>query len=213
MAFYLVVLAAVFDFLDGFAARLLKQTSPLGMQLDSLADMVTFGVVPTFAMIALYESGFNIHISSYVGFARMWAEIGYNAPFAIVACSALRLAKFNIDESQSDTFIGLPTPACALLCMSLGFVSVNILSLPPIGVAFVSLFLAALLVSPIRMFALKFKGFGIKGNEVRYGFVLLSAAMLWLVNVGVAIAAIITLYIVISILLHIFCKGAAKQGK
>ncbi len=204
-AFLLVILAAIFDFLDGFAARLLKQSSPLGGELDSLADMVSFGLVPTLVMFSLFERSFGIE--GLFTKPTLWREWGAYIPFAIVACSALRLAKFNIDDSQSDIFIGLPTPACALLCVSLGLMTTAGVTLPAWLIAATSLLLAWLLISPIKMFALKFKGFGIKGNEVRYGFVLLSTAMLALINLGIAVAAIIAIYIAISIALHIGCKG------
>ncbi|MFI3328579.1 MAG: CDP-diacylglycerol--serine O-phosphatidyltransferase [Rikenellaceae bacterium] len=209
MAFLLVILAAIFDFLDGFAARLLKQSSPLGGELDSLADMVSFGVVPALVMVALFERGFGIEAA----FTKptLWREWGAYIPLVIAACSALRLAKFNIDESQSDVFIGMPTPACAMMCVSLGLMRTAGVALPAWAIAAISLLLAWLLISPIKMFALKFKGFGVKGNELRYGFVLLSTLLLALLNLGIAVAAIIAIYTAISATMHFACKGKGKK--
>ncbi len=192
-AFLLIILAALFDFLDGFAARLLNQSSPLGGELDSLADMVSFGVVPTLIMIDMIGSSQSQYIS-YV-------------PFAIVACSALRLAKFNIDDSQSDVFVGLPTPACALFCAALGLMHSAGIYVAGWLIIALSLLLSWLLISPIKMFALKFKGFGTKGNEVRYGFVLFSAALLCSINLGIAIATIIASYVAVSLVMHLSCNG------
>ena len=113
-AFWLIVAAAVFDFLDGFAARLLKQTSPLGVQLDSLADDISFGLAPAVVMFDIYSQS-----TTYYGISSDIMEpLGY-LTLIIAAFSALRLAKFNIDKRQTTTFIGLPTPANALFWASL----------------------------------------------------------------------------------------------
>ena len=162
-AFWLVIAAAVFDFLDGFAARLLKQTSPLGVQLDSLADDITFGLAPAIVMYDLY-----IHSSSYYGLnpeVMGWLKWGV---LIIAAFSVLRLAKFNIDTTQSAEFEGLPTPANALMLMSLAVLSeAGKVILHQESILVISFAAALLLISPIRMFALKFKSFGRKGNELR----------------------------------------------
>jgi len=184
-AFWFVVAAAVCDFLDGFTARLLQCFSPLGVQLDSLADMVSFGVAPSAVLYALVLDGGVTGAGAF-------------SVFVLAAFSALRLAKFNIDETQSVEFCGLPTPAAALFCAGLGLLSfrgdVSLAAWMPIAAAVV---LALLLISPIRMFSLKFHGFGWRGNGLRYGFILFAlaavAALRWF-----AVPAIILTYVVVS---------------
>ena len=198
LAFYLVVASAVCDFFDGFAARLLKQSSPLGVQLDSLADMVSFGVVPAVAMYCLYGdmpqlSGMSESVASVLGFVTL----------IIAAFSALRLAKFNIDDTQHTEFCGLPTPANGIFCLSLAMLAAagNFVVPKEIVIA-ISVVMATMLISPVRMFALKFKGFGWKGNELRYSFIVVSAVLIAAFT-KYAAAGIILLYIVISTVRHI----------
>ena len=150
LAFSLMILAAVFDFCDGLAARLLKAYSEIGKELDSLADDVSFGVLPA---VMLYKvCGTDITVLRFL-------------PLVLAAFSALRLAKFNLDERQHDSFIGLPTPAAAMICGSLAtLVTVR----PdcflahwcsgPVFIPAVSLILSFLLVSEIPMFSMKFGG-------------------------------------------------------
>ena len=198
LAFYLVVASAVCDFFDGFAARLLKQSSPLGVQLDSLADMVSFGVVPAIAMYCLYGDmpqlcGMSEGVASVLGFVTL----------IIAAFSALRLAKFNIDDTQHTEFCGLPTPANGIFCLSLAMLAAagNFVVPKEIVVA-ISIVMATMLISPVRMFALKFKGFGWKGNELRYSFIVVSAVLIAAFTKYAAVG-IILLYIVISTVRHI----------
>jgi len=183
-----VALAAVFDFLDGLVARLLHSYSETGRQLDSLADAVSFGVAPAFALFN------SLHM--FVGWER-WLV------FVLAAFSALRLAKFNVDTRQSEGFIGLPTPACALLVVSLVYLAAEgqaawLLDSPwiLIGVAIV---LSALLVSEVPMFSLKFRTWGWRGNEVRWIFLAASLILLVLFQIC-AIPMIIGGYIVFSLL-------------
>ena len=188
-AFWLIVIAAVFDFFDGFVARLLKSSSPLGVQLDSLADMISFGFAPAAVLYVLYGQA-----PDGVGIP----DVARYAVFILTAFSALRLAKFNIDETQHTEFVGLNTPACTLFCVSLGLLSVTDgLMLGKTAILLVVLVMSLLLVSPIRMFAFKFKGFGWKGNELRYSFIILSAVLVALLRVK-AVPVIILLYIVVS---------------
>ena len=151
LAFYLMLAGAIFDFCDGFAARLLKAYSPMGKELDSLADLITFGFLPS---IMLYKCMDLYHPGEWFCYI----------PLIIVVFSALRLAKFNIDERQSENFIGLATPACAMICGSFAVISYldinNIVGaftestwMIPAGSAILSL----LLVSEIPMFSMKFK--------------------------------------------------------
>lgn len=207
MALWLIIIAAVFDFFDGFAARLLKQQSPLGVQLDSLADDVTFGVVPAVVMYDLYA-----HSSSLFALdATMMHYLSY-VTLIIAAFSVLRLAKFNIDTTQSAEFSGLPTPANALMLLSLAALEQQgsvVLSQEHILV--ISVATALLLISPIRMFALKFKGFGWRGNELRYSFILVSLLLIIFLTTY-SILAIIVLYIVVSTLRWLFVRGDGSVG-
>ncbi|MCR5519700.1 MAG: CDP-diacylglycerol--serine O-phosphatidyltransferase [Bacteroidales bacterium] len=148
IAFYFMLAAVAFDFLDGFAARMLGAYSEMGKELDSLADMVSFGVLPSMMMLETYASGGH-------GLSIIWA-----APILIAVFSALRLAKFNVDERQHESFIGLPTPSAALICGSLcalsaseglGWIGESIWLIPAISLA-----LCYLLVCEMPMFSFKF---------------------------------------------------------
>ena len=198
LSLMLIIVAAVCDFFDGFAARLLKQQSPLGVQLDSLADDVTFGLAPAIVMYDLYvgsSSYFNLNLE-VMGWLKYVVLI-------IAAFSVLRLAKFNIDTTQATEFEGLPTPANALMLMSLAVLAeTGKIALYQEHILIIAVVAAFLLISPVRMFALKFKSFGIKGNELRYGFIVASLAMIICVP-AYSVLAIIVLYIVVSLLMHI----------
>ena len=201
-AFWFIIAAAVFDFLDGFAARLLKQTSPLGVQLDSLADDVTFGLAPAMVMFDLYNNA-----TSYYAIGDNIMEPLKYVVLIIAAFSVLRLAKFNIDTTQSTEFSGLPTPANALLLLSLALlVEQGHVVLYREQILVISVAASLLLISPIRMFALKFKGFGIRGNELRYGFLLAALALIIFVPTY-SILAIIVLYIVASTVRWVACRN------
>jgi CDP-diacylglycerol--serine O-phosphatidyltransferase len=162
-ASYLILLAALFDFLDGFFAKLLHATSAIGKDLDSLADMVTFGVLPSFLLYALIEEGFTGTDYSFLRYAA----------FSIALFSALRLAKFNNDPRQSDRFIGLPTPASTLFVASLphldaGSLAEQYLLGNPWILVGITILLSYLLISEVPLLALKFKGFGWRENQRRY---------------------------------------------
>ena len=152
-----IVVGAVFDFFDGMSARLLHVSSPIGKELDSLADDITFGFAPS-AMVFSYLCTFHVHLP--------WLPF---LAFVMAAFSALRLAKFNLDERQALGFIGLPTPANALFWGALIVGLGDVLDAVPYAFwiillgTFVSCYL---LVAEIPMFALKFKNWGWKGNEV-----------------------------------------------
>lgn len=185
-AFWLITAAAVFDFLDGFVARLTHQYSDVGKQLDSLCDMVSFGFAPAAILFSMYA---NLYAPDPWGFT----------VFSVALFSALRLAKFNVDESQSDSFTGLPTPACALFVASAGWLFASGAFTPDPRLIIITAFiLSYLLISPIRMFALKFHDYSIRNNKVRYAFLALSAA--GLAGWGIAaIPFIITGYVLISL--------------
>ena len=189
MALLFIIIGAAFDFFDGMSARLLKVSSPIGKELDSLADDITFGFAPS-AVVFSYLCGFHIHCP-FVPFLA----------FIMAAFSALRLAKFNLDERQALGFIGLPTPANALFWGSLivaldqqGFTFCGMEWVILLGV----LISSYLLVAEIPMFALKFKHWGWKGNEVKYIFILSCIPLLLLFGIG-AFAVIIAWYVILSV--------------
>lgn len=192
-AFWLVATAAALDFLDGFVARLTKQFSEVGKQLDSLCDMVSFGLAPSAVLYSMYTS---------VEGPEPW---GY-AVFVISLFSALRLAKFNIDELQSDSFVGLPTPACALFVVSAGWLFASgAFTIRPEFILAIAVFLSYLLISPLRMFALKFHDFSFKNNSIRYCFLALSAIGIAVFRIA-AIPFIIMAYILISFVSGLVCS-------
>lgn len=168
IAFYLMLAAAVCDFFDGFAARMLKAYSDMGKELDSLADLVSFGLLPAMMLHRRLIEG---------GMTGFWTYL----PLIICVFSALRLAKFNVDERQSENFLGLPTPACAMWCGSLlyagdhGVMSMAGLLHDRYIILIASVVLSLLLVSEIPMFSFKFKK-GSAYNRVRKYFLVLVAA-------------------------------------
>ncbi len=214
-AAYLVIAAAIFDFFDGFAARLLKVSSPIGAELDSLADMVTFGVVPGLMLLYYLSESIGVKLEGLQTFLDHPVLL---TPLLVPIFSALRLAKFNVDTRQSDSFRGLPTPASALWVISIPL----IIEFNPIGLRgdlgsvhtvlvnqwFViasSIGLSALMVSDIPLLAMKFKSFAWKGNQVRYAFLIISVVLLIILQ-PLAIPIILSLYIIISILNNLFSK-------
>ena len=200
LAFWLLVLAAVFDFFDGFTARLLHQSSPIGLQLDSLADMVSSGVAPTAVMLTLAWQAGSSWWAADTGGPWSWIVL------LLAVGTALRLAKFNIDDTQRSEFCGLPSPAAAMLCASLGLLAECYgLTLHRETVLAVAVVVGLLMISNVRMFALKFHGFGWKGNGLRYTFILVSAAMAVVLR-GYAVPLIIVLYILISLFRGLACR-------
>ena len=198
LAFVLILAAAVCDFLDGATARLLKAYSEIGVQLDSLADMVSFGVAPSVAMYALASQSVSV-----LALSESVVAVLCFVPVIMAAFSALRLAKFNIDDTQHEEFCGLPTPANAILCSSLAMLAVRDgVTVAVEWIALVSVILAVLLVSPVRMFSFKFSSLAWRGNAVRYlfaGFALVAILLLRTYSIPL----IIVTYIVVSTLLWI----------
>ena len=205
MAAIWILIAALFDFLDGFAARLLKVASPIGKELDSLSDVVSFGVAPamiiyTWLTRCLYEMAPAISGS---GFMKLMPYIALLVP----AMSAVRLARFNIDERQATTFIGLPTPANALF---LGFIPLAADKLSFLNnfwmVWIFILVFSLLLVSPISMMSLKFKDLKFKGiNIARYVLIIIGVILIPFFRWG-AFPLIILAYILISLFYHTLQK-------
>jgi CDP-diacylglycerol---serine O-phosphatidyltransferase len=215
-AAYLVGMGAIFDFFDGFAARMLKVSSPIGKDLDSLTDMVTFGVVPGVMMFQLVNKGngsssdFDIYENhfdfiAYIGATKLISFLA----FIITIFSAIRLAKFNNDTRQTDSFIGVPTPAVAMFVCSFPLIlnqtsDYNFI-LNPVILIIISIVLSFLLISELPLFALKFKHFKWKENEIRFVFLGLSLLMLMTLQF-VGIPLIIIIYILISVISNLTKK-------
>ena len=195
LALVFIISGAVFDFFDGMTARLLHVSSEIGKELDSLADVVTFGVSPASMVYTLL---YDMHYPAGLECWRQW--LPYVA-FLIAAFSALRLAKFNLDTRQTTSFIGLPTPANALFWGSLIVGAEGKLSHLSWGLPLVLVLIALscwILISEIPMFALKFKQWGWHGNEVKYIFLLTCIPLLIFLGIS-AFAVIITWYVILSI--------------
>lgn len=194
MALSWIVMGAVFDFFDGMSARLLGVSSPIGKELDSLADDVTFGVAPATMLFS------ELSVMDYPALLEPYRNYVPFLAFVMAAFSALRLAKFNLDERQTMGFIGLPTPANALAWGSLLVGSHQFLESSRIWLPILlagMLLSCWLLVCEIPMFALKFKHWGWSGNEVRYIFILSCVPVLLVGGIS-GIFVIILWYIVLS---------------
>ena len=194
---YFVGIAAVLDFMDGMTARWLKAYSEIGKQLDSLADMVTFGVVPGMIMFKLLEVSL-VYSNHYFPLIA----------FLIPVFSALRLAKFNIDTRQSDSFIGVPTPANAVLIASFPLIlsfqpvfaklSIADFILSPVFLYLVCIVMSYLLIAEIPLFSLKVKNLKWSDNKTRFAFLIVAAGLL-IIFQFIAIPFIIFLYIILSV--------------
>lgn len=196
LALLFIVLGAVFDFFDGLVARLLRVSSPMGVEIDSLADDVTFGFAPA-AVVFVYMRGL-----SYPFFLSSVAEYIPYLAFLIAIFSAMRLAKFNIDKRQTSSFIGLPTPANALFWVSLvvgcgSWIQDNLHYAWLLMIALIFLF-SYLLVSEIPMFSLKFKRLEWRANKIRYIF-LLSILPMFILGLSSAVL-IISWYVILSVI-------------
>ena len=201
LAFVLIVASAVCDFFDGFTARLLRQYSDIGVQLDSLADMVSFGVAPSAMMYVFASQTFTLFTLPDVVVAVLTF-----VPFLMAAFSALRLAKFNIDDTQHDSFEGMPTPANAIFCASFVYAVVTGGKAVELEwVALISILMSALLVSPVRMFSFKLKNLSWSANKLQYIF--LALALVALLTLGIySVPTIVVIYIVLSTISWLFCK-------
>jgi CDP-diacylglycerol---serine O-phosphatidyltransferase len=195
-ASYAIIAAAILDFLDGFAARLLKAYSEIGKELDSLADVVSFGVLPSVIIYQLFLEAPQLGLLSQY--------INYSA-FIIAIFSALRLAKFNVDTRQEENFLGLPTPANALLIASLPFIISGdsvFLRNYILNAFFLFIFsfgMSILLVMEIPLMSLKFKSLNFNDNLYRYILIILTAILI-LIFKFVAVPIVIFLYILLSII-------------
>ena len=197
LAALFIIFAAMFDFFDGFTARLLKVQSPMGVDLDSLADVFSFGGAPAMIVFVWLEQClFNLPPSLT---AHSWVQAVPSLPFLLPAVSAVRLAYFNHDDRQPTDFYCLPTPANALF---IGFLPIAADRLPFVNnfwaVLVLMLVFCFLLVSDLPMFSLKFKQFKWKGNEVRYIFLVLAVVLFAIFRLG-SFPIIILSYILISV--------------
>lgn len=216
-----ILAAAAFDFFDGLAARILKVQSEIGKQLDSLADIVSFGVAPSIILVMLLRQklGLNPHDGAFLAAG---AKTVQYFPLVLVIFSAMRLAKFNLDTRQYDSFIGVPTPANAMFIASLPLIIqssnsnlfhgmiftsgynpvaefITSLTELPVFIIGYSVLMSYLLVSEIPLFALKFKTLSWEENKMVFIFLLISLLLFFVLNVA-AFPIIIILYIVLSII-------------
>ncbi len=201
-AFLCVFLGGIADYTDGLIARQLNVDTSLGKELDSLADMVTFGIVPGAILYVLLADGLRADINEPVGLT-----IAALPAFILTIFAAMRLAKFNLDTRQTEEFLGLPTPGCTVFVVGLMLVyELNTYELrslisspeflyPTIGI------LSCLLISEIPMFSMKFKGAGWRGNEKRYAFMALAAVLLVLFR-ELGLSLLMALYVLFSVLFN-----------
>ena len=222
-AAFFVFLGIICDFFDGLAARMLDVRSELGLQLDSLADVITSGLVPGVVMFQLLamsiKGGWNVSLPNTESGLALFSNWDGNTVlpffgFLITMASAYRLAKFNIDENQASSFIGLPTPANALLILSLPLImmyhaeaGLNDLLMNQWFLIGMTILSAFLLNSKIELFALKFKNWSFKDNALRYIFIIVSIVLLITLRF-LAVPVIIAFYILSSLITNM----ASKEG-
>lgn len=210
----LILFAAGFDFLDGASARLLNAYSPMGKELDSLADMISFGLAPAVIAHVLIRQQIlpegDLKTASFIILVQLFI------PFIIAIFSALRLAKFNVDERQTESFIGLATPANALVWASFPFILASQngstyvqLIQNPWFISILALVMSLLLVSELPMFSLKFKNLKFANNKTRFIFLGISISLIIIFKLA-SIPLIIFCYILISII-EFFAKKQAVQ--
>lgn len=211
LAFYFVSLGIFFDFFDGFFARKFNVAGPLGVQLDSLADMVTSGVVPGYVMYQLIMDRKNLYTNDLLLQDQLFPYLG----FIITLGACYRLAKFNIDTRQSDSFIGLPTPANALFFTSLPLVADYFHNEIDLGFSYSKWFLIALtflsayvMNTEIPLFSLKIKNFSFAKYKLQIFFLAISVLMLIFLQI-VAVPLIILIYVLLSVINNIVNKKAS----
>lgn len=209
-ASWMILAAMLFDFLDGLSARMLKAYSDFGKELDSLSDMVSFGVAPALILYKLIEGSSALTVTDAASNRDALLTLLAYTTIIMPVCAALRLAKFNIDISQATSFRGLPTPACALAVISLVIAAhysqsplAESITSSPAALVIYTIILSLLMVTGIPMLSLKFANLYIKGNEGRYILALVVIAGFLIFGIGSAIM-MIPLYIIISLLSRFF---------
>lgn len=203
------LVSLVADFFDGFAARFTKTFTDLGKQLDSLADMVSFGFVPGAILYTLLLGTYTVDpeferkvFGSSYGY--IYSTLHASLGFLVTLFAALRLAKFNIDTRQSDGFIGLATPAATIFVVGIllmylyPITGISEIFTGSVALYIYTIVLSLLMVAELSMFSFKFKSFGWKGNEIRYLFIILSVVLIATLKFA-AVSLIIVLYILISL--------------
>jgi CDP-diacylglycerol--serine O-phosphatidyltransferase len=204
-ASWLILAAMIFDFFDGFSARLLKAYSDIGKELDSLADIVSFGVAPAFIIYKMLVPALHNTLPSAFGSGTNLSVILIYIPVLMPVCAALRLAKFNNDTTQTTSFKGLPTPANAIAVISV-VIAANYTSLPmlksftesPATIIIYTVIISLLMITNLPLLSLKFKNLKFKGNEGRYiliGLEAISFVIFWLA----AAPLVIPIYIIVSL--------------
>lgn len=198
----MVVIASLFDFFDGLVARLLHVKSEMGKELDSLADVVSFGVAPAILMYQLYLQNHHFQLNTY----------GLNIPALLIpilfACfAAYRLASFNLDTRQTKNFRGLPTPAAAFVLISFPFFSINDYSILIFSITILTL--CFLMISTIPLFSLKFENLKLKENIFRYMLISISILLLGCLQFR-AVPFIVLIYILLSLIEMLFKKKSKK---
>lgn len=215
MAAIFILAASVFDFMDGLFARLLKSYSEIGKQMDSLADLVSFGVAPAAILVNILEQSMfpdKISFSDVEATPLQW--ILFLSVLLVPVAGAFRLAKFNVDTRQSESFLGLPIPANAMFYASLALIvefgksaAVNNIIMNPFFIAAVIVLFPCLMISEIPMFSLKVKNFNWKGNQVRFSFLALCVVLLLSMQLY-SLPLIIISYILVSV----FTSIAARKN-
>ncbi len=203
---WLILAAMIFDFLDGFAARLLKAPSEIGKELDSLADVVSFGVAPGLIIYKLLNDSLYLYSPSIVYSGSKWLMLILIIPSLMPVCASLRLAKFNIDTTQSTSFKGLPTPSNALAVISIviaehysdSAIITDIIS-SATALIIITVVLSLLMVIRIPLLSLKTRNLKFKGNEGRYLLILLVALSVVILGFEAA-PLIIPMYIIASLI-------------
>lgn len=209
-ASWMIVAAMIFDFLDGFTARSLKAYSAIGKELDSLADVVSFGVAPGLMIYYLLHAALIPDGGTGSGVTNMSNLLLLLIPAIMPVCAALRLAIFNLDTTQTTSFKGLPTPANALAVISLvigsyysGSAFLTSFLRSPLFLVILTLTLSVLMVTRITLFSLKFSSLRFKGNEGRYIMILTCCILITIFGI-VALPLIIPVYILVSLAALLF---------
>ena len=215
-ASWLILAAMVFDFLDGFSARLLKAYSEIGKELDSLADVVSFGVAPAVILYQLLTGALSVSTPLFADGVVLKDLVVILIPVLMPVCGALRLAKFNIDTTQTTSFKGLPTPANALAVISIIFAAhysdsriIDSYTESSAALVIFTIILSLLMVTRIPLLSLKTSNLKLKGNEGRY--ILITSVIVALSVFGLAgTTLIIPLYILVSVISLLFGKSLLK---
>ena len=209
MAFYAIGAAAFFDFIDGGVARLLHTESEVGKQLDSLCDVISFGVAPGVILLSMMRHALGVAIPFDVSLMDVKTVLLMLSMVLVPVFSAIRLAKFNVDTRQSSSFIGLPVPANAIFIAALGvllisppFYFIKEWLMQPYVLLVVALVQSSLLVSPLPMFALKFKNLRWKTYHLQFLFLFLSAGLIFSLGI-LGVALTIVVYVVLSLILRL----------